>query len=143
MSVPGTKLSSAPNPVFESRHTSNNCDPIIFGSTDISDNDFSSLFATDYTPGDDLPFFKDGFAAGNPFDDNTNSKDNILHGDAFTFDSMVDLDAGSSNTNDTSDYTTHHETDDYLNGSLFENVDPSTQDAATSSAQQPLLGAPA
>ena len=150
VSVRGTKLSSAPDSAFESCHTTHNVDPIIFGGpNDISDSDFGSLFAADYTTGDDLQLFEDGFASSNPFDDNTttNGKDNTLalHSDGFTFDSMVDLDAGSSeSSNDITDFQASNvDTNDFLDDSLFENTDPQAPDAATSSAQQPLLGAPA
>jgi len=143
VSVRGSKLSS----VVDSAYTTNNCDPIIFGDNGISDVDFGSLFATDGTAGDDLYFSKDGFAAGNPFtfEDSLNNKDNItLSGDAFTFDSLVDLDAGHSHTNtitNNNDFQADHDSDDYLNGNLFEDAGPSASNAATSSAQQPLLGA--
>lgn len=144
-------MSSVVESAFDSCHTSNNCDPVIFGSTGLSDGDFGSLFATDGTIGDDLHFFEDGFAAGHSFDDGIVVKDNVaINGDAFTFDSLVDLDAGNSHINSTTpiinntdDFQADHDSNDYLNGTLFENAGPSAPNAATSSAQQPLLGAPA
>ncbi|MCJ1453759.1 hypothetical protein MMC28_004108 [Mycoblastus sanguinarius] len=96
-----------------------------------------SLFAADLAPEDDLRLFKDGFITSSLDDDNANG---------FTFDSMVDLDADQSTTSfnthsiTTEDFT--HDSDVYSENSLFQSSDPLSQIAATSSAQQPILGAP-
>ena len=118
------------------------CDAIIYGEPPLSDLDFSSLFAPGASLEDDLHFFKDGFTASSIDDDNTNG---------FTFDSMVDLDACQSaaalaiKSDDTNTY--HNEdlarqSDVYSGGYSLEGSDSSSQIAATSSAQQPFIGAP-
>lgn len=118
------------------------CDPIIFGESSLSDVDFSSLFATDASVEDDLHFFKDGFAASSIDEDNANG---------FTFDSMVDLDACQSTTafaNKSDDAKTYNnedlarQSDVYSGGYSLERSNSSSPIAATSSAQQPFLGAP-
>ena len=119
------------------------CDPVIFGQSSLSDVDFSSLFAADASVEDDLHFFKDGFAASTVDDDNANG---------FAFDSMVDLDACQSTTafaNRNDDTKTHNNNQDlarqsdvYPEGHSLEGSSPPSQIAATSSAQQPFLGAP-
>lgn len=120
------------------------CDPIIFGEPSLSDVDFGSLFAADVSVEDDLHFFKDGFAASSLDDDNAN---------AFTFDSMVDLDACQSTTafanrsDDTKPYINNNEDlarqgDVYSGSHSLKGSDSPSQIAATSSAQQPFLGAP-
>ena len=118
------------------------CDPIIFGESSLSDVDFSSLFTTDAAVEDDLHFFKDGFAASSIEDDNANG---------FTFDSMVDLDACQSTTafanksDDAKIYNSEdlaRQSDAYSVGYPPESSNSSSQIAATSSAQQPFLGAP-
>lgn len=118
------------------------CDPIIFGESSLSDVDFSSLFAADASVEDDLHFFKDGFAASAIDDDNANG---------FTFDSMVDLDACQSNTafahrsDDTDPYDNKNPARHggaYPGGYSHGGSDSPSQTAATSSAQQPFLGAP-
>lgn len=117
-----------------------NCDPIIYGESHLSDVDFSSLFAADASIEDGLHFFKDGFAAPDGHDD--------LDANGFTFDSMVDLDAcqptTSSNNKDTrnkDDLSVY--SDVYTREHSPEGYDSPFQNAATSSAQQPILGAPA
>ena len=118
------------------------CDPIIFGEPSLSDVDFSNLFAADASVEDDLHFFKDGLAASTIDDDNANG---------FTFDSMVDLDAYQSTTafpNRMDDPKTYNkddlarQSDVYSGGHSLEGSDSASQIAATSSAQQPFLGAP-
>ena len=118
------------------------CDPVIFGESSLSDVDFSSLFAADASVEDGLHFFKDGFAASAIDDDSAH---------AFTFDSLVDLDACQSTTafanksDDTDPYDNKdlaRHRDVYPGGYSLEGSDSSSQIAATSSAQQPFLGAP-
>lgn len=130
------------------------CDPIIYGESTLSDVDFTSLFAADASIEDDIHFFKDGFAAPEGHDD--------IDANGFTFDSMVDLDAcqppTTSNSNSTNKDNTYinnnnnnndnnqdlsHYNDIYTPGHSFSNSHPPSQNAATSSAQQPFLGAPA
>ena len=117
-------------------------DPIMFGEPSLPDVDFSDLFATDVSVEDDLHFFKDGFAASIIDDGNANG---------FAFDSMVDLDACQSTTafaykgDDTETYNNPdlaRQGDVYSRGHSLENSNSSSQIAATSSAQQPILGAP-
>lgn len=103
------------------------------------DVDFGSLFPADTSVDDNLHFFKDGFAANDGHD--------ILDANGFTFDSMVDLDACQPSTFANKD---HPNNDDltlyshvYTNDHPSESSDSPIQNAATSSAQQPLLGAPA
>ncbi|CAF9933745.1 hypothetical protein IMSHALPRED_009462 [Imshaugia aleurites] len=100
------------------------------------------LFAADASVEDDLHFFKDGFAASAIDDDSAH---------AFTFDSLVDLDACQSTTafanksDDTDPYDNNdlaRHRDVYPGGYSLEGSDSSSQIAATSSAQQPFLGAP-
>ena len=123
------------------------CDPIIYGESTLSDVDFTSLFAADASIEDDIHFFKDGFAAPDGNDD--------IDANGFTFDSMVDLDAcqppASSTSNSTNQENTHnnnnsedlaHYSDVYTPGHSFSNPHPPSQNAGTSSAQQPFLGAP-
>ena len=123
------------------------CDPVIYGESTLSDVDFTSLFAADASIEDDIHFFKDGFAAHDGNDD--------IDANGFTFDSMVDLDAcqppATSNSSSTHQETTHNENnsedlahyiDVYTPGHSFSNPHPSSQNASTSSAQQPFLGAP-
>lgn len=118
------------------------CDPIIFGESSLSDVDFSSLFAVDASVEDDLHFFKDGFPASSIDDDNANG---------FAFDSMVDLDACQSTTafankpDDINPYNSEdlaRQSDFYRGGHSLEDSNSSSQIAATSSAQQPIFGAP-
>ncbi|KAL9128887.1 MAG: hypothetical protein Q9175_007430 [Cornicularia normoerica] len=118
-------------------------DPIIFGESSLSDVDFGSLFAADASVEDDIHFFQDGFAASSIDDDNANG---------FTFDSMVDLDACQSTTaftnknDDTNIYNNNGDfapqSDVYSGGYSLDGSNSSSPIAATSSAQQPLLGAP-
>ena len=125
------------------------CDPIIYGESTLSDVDFTSLFAADASIEDDIHFFKDGFAAPEGHDD--------LDANVFTFDSMVDLDACQPATSSTSNKDNNHHnnnknnlnnddlahySDVYTPGHSFSNSHPPSQNAATSSAQQPFLGAP-
>ncbi|CAD6565280.1 MAG: hypothetical protein ASARMPRED_006531 [Alectoria sarmentosa] len=100
------------------------------------------LFAADASVEDDLHFFKDGFPASSLDDDNANG---------FAFDSMVDLDACQSTTafaNKTDEINTYNnedlarQSDFYRGGYSLEDSNSSSQIAATSSAQQPILGAP-
>ena len=119
------------------------CDPIIFGESSLSDVDFSNLFAADGPVEDDIHFFKDGFATSAIDDDNAN---------AFGFDSLVDLDACQSTTafakksDDTNicikNENLARQSDVYHGGFSLEGSNSSTPIAATSSGQQPLLGAP-
>ena len=117
-------------------------EPSMFGESSLPDVDFNSLFATDVSVEDDLHFFKDGFAASTMDDDNANG---------FTFDSMVDLNACQSTTAfaDRSDDTKPYNNADldrpvivHSRGHSLENSNSSSAIAATSSAQQPILGAP-
>ena len=119
------------------------CDPVIFGQSSLSDVDFSSLFAADASVEDDLHFFKDGFAASTIDDDNANG---------FTFDSMVDLDACQSTSafanrnDDAKPYNNQdlaRKNDVCTEGHSLEGSRSPSPIAATSSAQQPFLGAPA
>ena len=119
------------------------CDPVIFGQSSLSDVDFSSLFAADASVEDGLHFLKDGFAASAVDDDDT--------ANGFTFDSMVDLDACQSTTafanrnDDTKPYNDQdlaRQSDVYTEGHSLEGSSSPSQIAATSSAQQPFLGAP-
>lgn len=142
------------------------CDPIIYGESILSDSDFGSLFAIDAAPADDLPFFKNGFGAASSLEPDN---DNSFNGNDFTFDSMVDLDAGESydsdennnkknnnnikngpfansidyNINYINDDRLAYDSNDYLSATAFETSDPPSLNAATASAQQPFLGAPA
>ena len=117
-------------------------DPIIFGQAYLPDVDFGSLFATDVSVENDLHFFKDGFAASAIDDDNANG---------FAFDSMVNLDACQPptavafRTDDTKGYNNADlasQGEVYSRNHSFENSNSSSQIAATSSAQQPIFGAP-
>ncbi|KAK4691053.1 transcriptional activator HAC1, partial [Lecanoromycetidae sp. Uapishka_2] len=98
-----------------------------------------SLFATDGSVEDDLHFFKDGFIAPTEHDD--------IDANGFAFDSMVDLDACQSTTNNAKNNTLYDNndlapySDVYINEHSFESASPSSQIAATSTAQQPFLGA--
>ncbi len=116
------------------------CDPIIFGDSTLSDVNFDSLFGADASAKDDLHFFEDGFGSSS-LDDNE-------HATGFTFDSLVDIDACQPNTsNKESNHSDRqedlaHYSDLYPNDYSFSDTNSSTQTAATSSAQQPILGAP-
>lgn len=120
-------------------------DPVIFGDEPncLSDVDFSSLFAADSSVEDDLHFFKDEFAAPTEHDD--------LDANGFAFDSLVDFDADQSTTHTNNiKNNTQFDNEDlahyshvYTTGHSFESAHPSSQNAATSAAQQPFLGAPA
>ncbi len=117
-------------------------DPVIYNEPSLSNIEFSSLFAADASVEDDLHFLKDGFTASGIDDENANG---------FAFDSMVDLDACQSTTafanrsGDTKPYTNEdfaRQGDVYSGAHSLEGSDSSSQIAATSSAQQPILGAP-
>ena len=117
------------------------CDPAIFGESSLPDDVFASLFAADTTLDDNLHFFKDGFGTTTLDDEPTNG---------FVFDQLVDLDAGqsltSANNKEDIDSTSQEDLTHSGEASLqdfSEDTDPSTQIAATSSSQQPFLGAPA
>lgn len=117
------------------------CDPVIFGDAPLSDVNFDSLFGADASVKDDLHFFEDGFGSSS-FDDSE-------HASGFAFDSLVDLDACQPNTSTNKDITHSDNLDDfahysdvYPNDYSFSDTKPSTRTAATSSAQQALLGAP-
>ena len=124
------------------------CDPVIFGDRLYPDDVFSNLFAPDASPENDLHFFKEGVAASTI--DNDNAHD-------FTFDTMVNYDAcqppttfADNETDDTQPSTTNNSDDDnvarhravYPGNLSLEGSDHPPPTAATSSALQPLLGAP-
>ena len=137
------KFSSADS-IYDASATS--MDPIIYDDGNmLSDLDFGSLFAADSATEYDSQFFKDGLVAPTEHDD--------LDANGFTFDSMVDLDACQphgphakgantqyNNNNNTEDFA--HSGDVFTEGRNFECTRSSHQNAASSSAQQPILGAP-
>ncbi|KAL8833539.1 MAG: hypothetical protein Q9170_004222 [Blastenia crenularia] len=103
----------------------------------LSDSFYNGLFATPPSPPADLSFFEDGFASTDRLDDTPN---------VFTFDSMVDLDAGGSNgilpgVNE-DDNSTFDDTHSLFQDSDTLSPDFSNQTAPTSPALQPNLGAP-
>ncbi|KAL8804783.1 MAG: hypothetical protein Q9182_002375 [Xanthomendoza sp. 2 TL-2023] len=103
----------------------------------LSDTDYNGLFATPPSPPADISFFEDGFASTEPSGERSNN---------FTFDSMVDLDAGGSNMsfnnidNDNSIFDNSQGI--FQDDSTFQaDISPPTTQA--SPALQPCLGAPA
>ena len=131
-------MSSAIDSAYDSPHTTENCDPIIFGdSSPYDDVDFSNLFAADNSFTHDTPLVKDGLTAPHIID----HPDFAFNGNDFTFDSMVDFDADESTPNDQD--LAYHDSDRYhlTANSLAIPSDSPTQIDAASSAQQPFLGA--
>ncbi|KAL8682829.1 MAG: hypothetical protein Q9186_001158 [Xanthomendoza sp. 1 TL-2023] len=102
----------------------------------LSDSNYNGLFATPLSPPADISFFEDGFASTDA------SNERSIN---FTFDSMVDLDAGGSNMS-----FNNIGSDDNIfdnNQGLFQDEDTfqadlSTQTTQASPALQPCLGAP-
>ncbi|KAL8817375.1 MAG: hypothetical protein Q9223_003777 [Gallowayella weberi] len=102
----------------------------------LSDTNYNGLFATPLSPAADISFFEDGFASTDPSDDRSNN---------FTFDSMVDLDAGGSNVS----FNNIVNDDNIFDNSqgIFQDddtfqADISPQTTQASPALQPCLGAP-
>ncbi|KAL8986009.1 MAG: hypothetical protein Q9205_000434 [Flavoplaca limonia] len=103
----------------------------------LSDPHFNGLFAAPLSPPADMSFFEDGFTSADPCDDPSSH---------FTFDSMVDLDAGGPSE---SFLNTKIDDDSIFNSNqdLFQDdntlqADFPNQIAPTSPALQPCLGAP-
>ncbi|KAL8672332.1 MAG: hypothetical protein Q9168_003185 [Polycauliona sp. 1 TL-2023] len=103
----------------------------------LSDSDYNGLFTTPPSPPSDISFFEDGFVSPD------SSSDPSSH---FTFDSMVDFDAGGSidsfgNTkiNDDSIFSS---TQDLFHDDDTLQADLPNQTTPTSPALQPCLGAP-
>ena len=106
----------------------------------LSDDAFSRLFNNPSSPEPDLHFFEDGLASSAQQD--LLGQPNGSGDGAFSFDSMVDLDAGQPNDQFVTFDTTF---DDDLHRHDHRDVlatDFSHQPAATSSGLQPSLGAP-
>ncbi|KAL8808615.1 MAG: hypothetical protein Q9200_004187 [Gallowayella weberi] len=102
----------------------------------LSDTNYNGLFATPLSHAADISFFEDGFASTDPSDDRSNN---------FTFDSMVDLDAGGSNVS----FNNIVNDDNIFDNSqgIFQDddtfqADISPQTTQASPALQPCLGAP-
>ncbi|KAL8907881.1 MAG: hypothetical protein Q9171_005684 [Xanthocarpia ochracea] len=98
---------------------------------------YNGLFAAPPSPPADISFFEDGFASADPCDDPSNN---------FTFDSMVDLDAGGSNVafNNTpnTDASIFHNSQGFFQDDETLQADLPHQTTSTSPALQPCLGAP-
>ncbi|MCJ1373679.1 hypothetical protein MMC20_004908 [Loxospora ochrophaea] len=103
-----------------------------FNSSPMSDSSFNRLFDTPTTPQPAVHFFEDGLGP--------EANDNDAN--AFSFDSLVDLDAGQSTQIDTSFLKFDHQDHfDMLSASAQTAFDFPHQSAATSSSLQPCLGA--
>lgn len=103
----------------------------------LSDTDFSCLFASPASPPPDLHFFADGLASAEQ--DNTQDDSN-----AFSFDQMVDLDACQPHPDAFHDHDkdqSPHQSSNYFASFPGASTDFPHQNAATSSALQPCLGA--
>ncbi|KAI4102498.1 MAG: hypothetical protein LQ339_004652 [Xanthoria mediterranea] len=105
----------------------------------LSDPHYNGLFAAPLSPPADISFFEDGFASVDPCDDPSSH---------FTFDSMVDLDAGGSNDSlintkiiDDSIFNNNNNQAFFQDDDTLQ-ADLPNQTAPTSPALQPCLGAP-
>ncbi|KAL8935540.1 MAG: hypothetical protein Q9211_004646 [Gyalolechia sp. 1 TL-2023] len=101
----------------------------------LSHSYYNALFAAPPSPPADLSFFEDGLISTDPLDESTN---------VFTFDSMVDLDAGGSSgilDGANSDNVLDHSHSLFHDGDT-PSADFSHQTAPPSPALQPCLGAP-
>ncbi|KAL8834593.1 MAG: hypothetical protein Q9176_007412 [Flavoplaca citrina] len=103
----------------------------------LSDPHFNGLFAAPLSPPADMSFFEDGFTSADPCDDPSSH---------FTFDSMVDLDAGGPsesflNTKIDDDSIFNSNQDIFQDDNTLQ-ADFPNQIAPTSPALQPCLGAP-
>ncbi|KAL9118935.1 MAG: hypothetical protein Q9187_004508 [Circinaria calcarea] len=113
-----------------------------YATSPLSGSSFGRLFDSPASAQPNLHFFEDGLAATDNHEDDAN---------AFSFDSMVDLDAGQSSHlggNDTDDtfitfdgYDQHSQDHFDLLSSATSALDFPHQSAATSSGLQPCLGA--
>ncbi|KAL8897953.1 MAG: hypothetical protein Q9192_002322 [Flavoplaca navasiana] len=103
----------------------------------LSDPHYNGLFAAPLSPPADMSFFEDGFTSADPCDDPSSH---------FTFDSMVDLDAGGPsesflNTKIDDDSIFNSNQDFFQDDNTLQANFPN-QTAPASPALQPCLGAP-
>ncbi|KAL8919804.1 MAG: hypothetical protein Q9172_004784 [Xanthocarpia lactea] len=143
ISLPSDSFSPSPSASIESRSPSPSSLDLGFhvltASPDMTQHPAAMLcdLQSPPSPPADISFFEDGFASANPCDDPSNN---------FTFDSMVDLDAGGSNAafNNTpnTDASIFHNSQDFFQDDVTLQADFPHQTTPTSPALQPCLGAP-
>ncbi|KAI4238205.1 MAG: hypothetical protein LQ349_001234 [Xanthoria aureola] len=143
ISLPSDTFSPSPSSSIESRSPSPASPDLGFhvlsASPDMTQHPAAMLcdLQSPLSPPADISFFEDGFASADPCDDPSSH---------FTFDSMVDLDAGGSNDS----FINTKIIDDSIfsnNQAFFQDddtlqADLPNQTAPTSPALQPCLGAP-
>ncbi|KAL8729582.1 MAG: hypothetical protein Q9166_004662 [cf. Caloplaca sp. 2 TL-2023] len=143
ISLPSDSFSPSPSASTESRSPSpTSLDPTksqhpLHHPIILSDSNHNGLFAAPPSPPADISFFEDEFASTDPSNDPSSN---------FTFDSMVDLDAGGSNGSFNDTQINHDSIFDNSQGFFQEDAtlqaDFSHQTAPASPALQPCLGAP-